>query len=66
LEEEEEKMNTSTSTVQKILVLLRKYTPEQKQNIITLIDAKKDTTTDQELIKTLQIIRLAVILSMKG
>jgi len=56
---------TSTSQIQKILKLLRNYSPEQKQNIITLIDIKKAETDDADTKRNLQTIRLAVLLSLK-
>lgn len=57
--------NTNTSQIQKILVLLRKFSTEEKENILDLIDIKKAETTDAKTIKTLQTIRLALILSLK-
>lgn len=56
---------TNTSQIQEILKLLRKFTPEEKQNIVYLIDQRKSETDDRELIKKLQTIRLAAVLSLK-
>lgn len=60
-----ESNTTNTSKIQKILISLRRYSPEQKQNIIDLIDIKKSQTSNTTTLETLQTIRLAVILSLK-
>ncbi len=59
------KNETDTSQIQKILKILRSYSQSEKQDIIHLIDQKKSETSDRELIKRLQTIRLAAVLSLK-
>lgn len=58
------KQKSTTPKIQKVLSVLRKYSPEQKQNILDLIDMKKNESNDTNTTKSLQIIRLAVVLSL--
>jgi len=58
------KTETNTSQIQKILALLQKFTIEEKQNILKLIDMKLDEDIGQETKKKLQTIRLAVKISL--